>query len=68
MTGTSLDSIDLAWVRETHAGGPVEVLAAIHTPLSDSVVARCQTVIEVRPFTAAEFSQLEADYTTDLLD
>ena len=68
MTGTSLDSIDIAWVRETHAGGPVEVLAAIHTPLSDSVIARCQTVIEGRPFTAAEFSQLEADYTTDLLD
>lgn len=68
MTGTSLDGVDLAWVRERESGGPVDVLAALHTPLSDSVIARCQAVITGRPFTAAEFSQLEVDYTKNLLD
>lgn len=66
MTGTSLDSIDLAWVRETTVGGPVEVLDSAQAPLADHVIAQCQAIITGTALTAAELCHLEADFTEEL--
>ncbi|MGA1207354.1 MAG: anhydro-N-acetylmuramic acid kinase [Litorivicinaceae bacterium] len=63
MTGTSLDSIDLAWVLETAVGGPIEVLESLQVPLTDSVIERCQSIITGAALAAADLCQLEADYT-----
>lgn len=68
MTGTSLDGIDLAWVREIEHGGPIEVIAAASVPLEPTVQSRFRGVILGDAMTAESLSTLEADYSQGLVD